>query len=177
MVSWRSSFFLADTRSSSPWTWARIPFGPSSRMILAIFLASSWEMPSLRLTLSRYSLPESFGSPASRTLSDTWRRTSLSLKTSSTAFARSSLLALISTPWFPDQAMEAPTPRKSNRVPISLTVWLSALSTSWWSSLDTMSNEDSAATNSGYRLDGRGVGGAADVGRLGQLPDLMGSAG
>ncbi len=30
-------------------------------MILAIFLASSWEMPSLRLTLSRYSLPDSFG--------------------------------------------------------------------------------------------------------------------
>jgi hypothetical protein len=39
-----------------------------------------------------------------------------------------------------------------------------------------MSNEDSAATNSGYRLDGRDVGALADVGRLGRLSDLMGSA-
>src|SRR6202034_2479457 len=39
--------------------------------------------------------------------------------------------------------MEAPTPRKSNRVPISLAAWFSALSTSWRSSLDTMSKEES----------------------------------
>src|SRR6202043_4134819 len=43
----------------------------------------------------------------------------------------------------PDQAIDAPTPRKSNRLPISLAAWLSALSTSSRSSLDTMSKEDS----------------------------------
>src|ERR1700728_3488745 len=154
MTSCRSSFFLDETRSSSPWTWARTPLGPSSRMILEIFLASSWEMPSFRSMWSLYSLPESLGSPASRTLSDTVRLTSLSLKTSSTALARSSLLASISTAWSPDQEIEAPTPRKSNLVPISLAAWLSALSTSWWLILDTMSNEDSAATWPGYRWTG-----------------------
>ena len=139
----RSSFFLDETRSSSPWTWALTPFGPSSLMILEIFLALSWVMPSLRATPIRYSLPDSFGSPGSRCLSETPRLTSLSLKTSRTALARSSLLARISTPCSPDQAIDAPTPRKSNRVPISLAAWLSALSTSWRSILDTMSKEDS----------------------------------
>ena len=66
-------------------------------MIFEILRESSWEMPSLRPTARRYSLPEGFGSPGSRTLSETERLTSLSLKTSSTALARSSLLALIST--------------------------------------------------------------------------------
>src|SRR5271166_4390970 len=112
-------------------------------MIFEIFLALSWVMPSLRDTLIRYSLPESLGSSGSRVLSDTPRLTSLSLKTSRTALARSSLLARMSTACSPDQAMDAPTPRKSNRVPISLAAWLSALSTSWRSSLDTMSKEDS----------------------------------
>src|SRR6201996_9063360 len=112
-------------------------------MILEIFLALSWVMPSLRVTPRRYSLPESLGSSASSVLRDTPRLTSLSLNTSRTALARSSLLARMSTPWSPDQAIDAPTPRKSNRVPISLDAWLMALSTSWWSSLDTMSKEDS----------------------------------
>ena len=40
--------------------------------------------------------------------------------------------------------MEAPTPRKSNRVPISLAAWFSALSTSWRSILLTMSKDGSA---------------------------------
>src|SRR5208282_2660529 len=66
-----------------------------------------------------------------------------SLKTSRTALARSSLLARMSTACSPDQAMDAPTPRKSNRVPISLAAWLISLSTSWRSSLDTISKEDS----------------------------------
>jgi len=65
----------------------------------------------------------------------------LSLKTSSTAFARSSLFALISTAWFPDQAIDAPTPRKSKRVPISLAAWFKALSTSWWLIFETMSKK------------------------------------
>ena len=102
----------------------------------------------------RYSLPEGFGSPESRVLSETPRLTSLSLKTSRTALARSSLLARMSTAYSPDHAIEAPTPRKSNRVPISLAAWLTALSTSWWLSLDTMSKEDScAATGSKARRD------------------------
>src|SRR5215469_8318385 len=144
MTSCSSSFFFEETLSSSPWTWALTPFGPSSLMILEIFLASSWEMPSLRPTLIRYSLPDGFGSAASRTLSETERLTSFSLKTSSTALARCSLLALISTPCLPDQAMEAPTPRKSKRVPISLAAWLTALSTSSRLIFDTTSNDDSA---------------------------------
>src|SRR6516164_5557221 len=112
-------------------------------MILESFLALSWVMPSLRATAIRYSRPEGLGSDGSRVLSDTPRLTSLSLNTSRTALARSSLLARMSTAWSPDQAMDAPTPRKSNRVPISLAAWLSELSTSWWSILDTMSKEDS----------------------------------
>src|ERR1700758_1815324 len=121
-------------------------------MILEIFLALSWVMPSLRATLIRYSLPEGVAAPGSRVLSETPRLTSLSLKTSRTALARSSLLARMSTPCSPDQAMEAPTPRKSNRVPISLAAWLSALSTSWRSSLETMSKEESCAATA-PRLD------------------------
>src|ERR1700730_6741832 len=120
-----------------------MPFGPSSLMIFEIFLALSWVMPSLRATLIRYSLPDSLGSSGSKVLSDTPRLTSLSLNTSRTAMARSSLLARMSTACSPDQAMDAPTPRKSNRVPISLAAWLSALSASWRSSLDTMSKEES----------------------------------
>src|SRR5271170_2353975 len=81
----------------------------------------------------------------------------LVLNTSRTALARSSLLARISTACSPDQAMDAPTPRKSNRVPISLAAWLSALSTSWRSSLDTMSNEDSWDATA-PRLDARTAG-------------------
>src|SRR3984957_16550004 len=112
-------------------------------MIFDSFLALSWLMPSLRATAMRYSFPESLGSAGSSVFSDTPRLTSLSLNTSRTAMARSSLLARMSTACSPDQVMDAPTPRKSNRVPISLAAWLSALSTSWRSSLDTMSKEDS----------------------------------
>src|SRR5258708_429145 len=144
ITSCSSSFFLEETRSSSPCTWALTPFGPSSLMILEIFLASSCDMPSLRPTLIRYSLPDGFGSPTSSTLSETERLTSFSLKTSSTALARSSLLALISMACLPDHAMEAPTPRKSKRVPISLAAWLTALSTSSRLIFDTTSNDDSA---------------------------------
>src|SRR5271165_7628883 len=53
--------------------------------------------------------------------------------------------------------MDAPTPRKSNRVPISLAAWLSALSTSWRSILDTMSKEDSCDATA-PRLDGPAAG-------------------
>ena len=60
-IDWRSSRDLLVTRSSSPWIWDLTVFGPSSRMILAIFLAFSWSMPSLRAISRRYSLPESRG--------------------------------------------------------------------------------------------------------------------
>src|SRR6202000_2483578 len=148
----RSSFFLDETRSSSPCAWACTPLGPSSRMILPSFLASSWEMPSLRLMASRYSLPDSLGSLAASTLSETPRLTSYSLNTSRTALARSSLLARISTPCSPDQAMDAPTPRKSNRVLISLAAWLSAVLAACRSIFDTMSKLDSLGMD--HRLDG-----------------------
>src|SRR5580658_3091214 len=145
-----------------------MPFGPSSRMIFDNFLALSWLMPSLRATAKRYSLPDNRGSAGSRVLSDTPRLTSLSLKTSRTALARSSLLARIATAWSPDQAMDAPTPRKSNRVPISLPAWLSALSTSWRSSLDTMSNEDSWDATA-PRLDALARGRHAERANAGQI--------
>src|SRR5881227_1455972 len=157
MTACRSSFFFAETRSSSPWTWALTPFGPSSLMILESYLALSWVMPSWRATLIRYSLPESFGSPASSVLREMPRLTSLSLKTSRTALARSSPLARMSMALSPDQAMDAQAPRKSNRVPISLAAWLTALSTSWRSSFDTMSKEDSCDATA-PRLDVTGAG-------------------
>src|SRR5215468_5738074 len=143
-------------------------------MILEIFLALSWVMPSLRATLIRYSLPEGFGSSGSRVLSETPRLTSLSLKTSRTALARSSLLARMSTACSPDQAIDAPTPRKSNRVPISLAAWLSALSTSWWSILDTMSKEDSCDATA-PRLDAPAAGRHAE--RADDQSDPCGRAG
>src|ERR1700739_2798456 len=124
-------------------------------MILDTFLALSWEMPSFRAIAIRYSLPETFGSAGSRCLRETPRLTSFSLNTSRTALARSSLLARISTPFSPDQAMDAPTLRKSNRVLISLAAWLSALSASWRSILDTMSKLDSLGMD--HRVDGYGA--------------------
>ena len=115
----------------------------------------------LEADVSRYSLPESLGSSGSRALSDTPRLTSLSLNTSRTALARSSLFALISTACSPDQAMDAPTPRKSKRVPISLAAWFSALSTSWRLILDTMSKRILDAT--APRLDVAGPVGTPDA--------------
>ena len=41
-TAWRSSRDLLVTRSSSPWIWVLTLLGPSSRMILVIFLAFSW---------------------------------------------------------------------------------------------------------------------------------------
>src|SRR5690349_4842813 len=160
-----SSFFFEETRSSSPCTWARTPLGPSSLMSLEIFRASSCEMPCLRPTPRRNSLPDGFGSPESRALSDTPRLTSLSLKTSSTALARSSLLARISTD-SPDQEMDAPTPRKSNRLLISLAAWFRALSTSCLSTLLTMSKNESATARSSRSLPRR-------VSRPLAAPDLL----
>src|SRR5579872_1360248 len=124
-------------------------------------------MPSFSATAIRYSLPDSFGSPGSSTLSDTPRLTSLSLSTSRTALARSSLFARMSTACSPDQLIDAPTPRKSKRVPISFTAWLSALSTSWRSSFDTMSKEDSLLATA-PRLDALPTG--RHAGALGPAP-------
>src|SRR5262249_41977271 len=126
----------------------------------------SGEMPSFRVTAMRYSLPDALGSAVSRCLRETLRLTSFSLKTTRTALARSSLLARISTPCSPDQAMEAPTPRKSNRVLISLAAWFSALSASWRSILLTMSKLDSLGMI--HRLEGYGAGRHAGCARMGQ---------
>ena len=73
------------------------------------------------------------------------RLISLVWNTSRIALTRSSLFARIST-FSPDHAIDAPTFLKSKRCEISLAVWFSALSTSWWSTLLTMSNEESAIT-------------------------------
>ena len=43
---------LGGTRTSSPWIWVLTPLGPSSRMSLVIFLASSLEMPCLMVPLT-----------------------------------------------------------------------------------------------------------------------------
>ena len=94
MTACRSSFFLADTRSWSPWICACTPLGPCSRMTLLTFLALSWLMPSLTVAVRRYSLPDCCGSPASSVLSEICRLTSFSLKTSSSAAQRSSRVGL-----------------------------------------------------------------------------------
>ena len=87
---------------------------PATRKLLArIGQASSWAMPSLMVAASRNSLPDAFGSPASSDFNEIPRLMSFSWKTSSTAFARSSLFALMSTPVSPDQASDAPTSLKS----------------------------------------------------------------
>jgi len=101
-------------------------------------------MPSLSVTLIFDSLPDCRGSPASRIFNDWLRLISLSLNTSSTADARSSAFAEISTPWVPARLIVAPVPLKSNRWLISRCAWLIALSISCWSSLLTMSNDESA---------------------------------
>src|SRR3954471_18338440 len=72
------------------------------------------------------------------------RLISFSLKTSSAAVTRSSVSACSVTPSSPAQAMLALVPRKSKRCESSLPAWFSALSTSWWSTLLTMSNDESA---------------------------------
>ena len=65
--------------------------------------------------------------------------------TSRMAFTRSSPLASISK-FSPEALIEASVPLKSNRVRTSLTAMFRAFSTSWASTLLTMSNEFSAAT-------------------------------
>src|SRR4028119_1244530 len=114
-------------------------------MSLETFFACSWLMPSDKVAAILTSLPDRRGSPASSALSEMPRLTSLSLNTSSTASARSSAFALISTALSPCQAIEAPVFLKSKRWVSSRAAWLSALSASWWSILLTMSNDESLA--------------------------------
>jgi hypothetical protein len=89
-------------------------------------------------------LPEDCGSPASSDFSEMPRLISFSLKTSSAAVTRSSVSACRVTPSSPAQAMLALVPRKSKRCASSLPAWFRALSTSWWSTLLTMSYDESA---------------------------------
>lgn len=78
-------------------------------MILPIFFAFSDEMPSFRLDRMRNSLPLAKGSPESRLFSEMPRLMSLDWKTSRTAFARSSVFAVMRI-CSPLQAIEAPVP-------------------------------------------------------------------
>src|SRR3954464_4535538 len=141
----RSSRFFDDTRTVSPCTCACTPFGPSAFIRLTIALAFSSSMPCRTETSSR-ELPPAAGSGSlwSSAFSDTDRLTRRSLNTSRTARTRSSLLAPSSTASSPFQVIDAPVPLKSNRCPISFAVWLTALSTSWCSTLLTTSNVESA---------------------------------
>ena len=105
-----------NTRSSSPWMSGFTVLPNSSRIILEIFFASSWLMPSLSEASRRYSLPESWGSlsPRSRAFSETLRLISLVWKTSRTASTRSCEFAFIRM-LSPLLSMEAPTFLKSYR--------------------------------------------------------------
>ena len=157
MTSCRSSRFLELTRISSPWIWALTPLGPSSRMSLVTFLAFSLLMPCLRVPLIRYVLPLGCGSPASNAFIEISRRISFSLNTSTAALARSSVEETISMVSSPFHSMVVSVPRKSNRVLSSLAAWFSALSTSWRSTLLTMSNDESATFGVLPRVIGRFV--------------------
>ena len=88
-------------------------------------------------------MPDSVGSPVFSAFSEMPRLISLVWKTSRTALTRSSVFAFIRIV-SPDHSIEAPTFLKSKRWAISLAVWFRALSTSWWSTLLTMSNDESA---------------------------------
>src|SRR5690606_22576029 len=140
----RSSFFLLETRSWSPWICACTPLGPSSRIFLLIFLATSWEMPCTILPVTLNTLPELVGCPMSSALSEMPRLTSFSLKTSMAALQRSSVSDSRVTAFSPDHWILVPVPRKSNRLASSLAAWFSALSTSWRSTLLTTSNDEVA---------------------------------
>src|SRR6266704_186939 len=142
----RSSFFLPLTRSWSPWICAWTPRGPSSRIFLLIALALSESMPWMILHSIRFTLPDTFGSPASSAFSEMLRLTSLSLKTSRAARARDSVSAWIVTAFSPAWVICAPVSRKSNLVDSSFAAWWTALSSSCRSTLLTMSNEGSATS-------------------------------
>src|SRR3954453_2252800 len=144
MTACRSSRFFPVTRSWSPCTCACTPLIFWSRMSLPISLALSAEMPSMIRPWMRYVLNDCFGSSSSTALSDTLRLTSFSLKTSTAAFARSSVSDSIVTASLPDQSMPVPVPRKSKRCASSFAACLRALSTSCRSTLLTTSNDGSA---------------------------------
>src|SRR3954451_7832382 len=141
----RSSRFFDETRTVSPCTCDCTPFGPSDLIRLTIARAFSSSMP-WRIVTVRCDVPPpaGCGSPWSSAFRDTLRLMRRSLNTSRTAFTRSSVLALISTPFSPLHAMEAPVFLKSKRCPTSLAAWLMALSTSCRSTLLTTSNDESA---------------------------------
>ena len=121
---------MDETRSSSPWTWARTPFGPSSRMIFEIFLRVVLRDALLEAAASRYSLPDGFGLAGVEHLERDAAPDQLVLEHVEDGLGPLLAVGLDLDALSPDQAMEAPTPRKSNRVPISLAAWFSALSTS-----------------------------------------------
>ena len=147
MTACRSSFFFELTRSSSPWIWALTPLGPSSRMILAIFLAFSWVMPSFSVTQSLYSLPDSWRLGR---VQDLQRDTALDqlaledvedrLRPAPREFA--SISMRLAGP-----GDRGAGPFEVERCEISLAAWLRALSTSCRSTFETMSKLDSAATS------------------------------
>jgi hypothetical protein len=112
---------------------------------LLIALAFSDSMPWMILQSIFTILPEVRGSSASRAFREMFRLTSLSLKTSRAALARSSVSACRLTASSPAQEISAPVPRKSKRVESSFSACRRALSISCRSTLLTMSNDGFAA--------------------------------
>ena len=115
----RSSRFLLDTRTASPWVWLETPFGPFSLISLLISRALSEEMPTVIVAVWRtVECDASSTSPYSRPFSDTLRRTSFSSSTWRRAVRRSSLTERrVSTSSC--CSMDESVPLKSKRVPIS----------------------------------------------------------
>jgi hypothetical protein len=92
MTAWRSSRFLPEIRSWSPWAWDWTFFRPSPLMNLLSSLALSWEMPAFSVATWRAVAPDASSTvPYATAFRLTLRRTSFSSSTSRSAFSRSSV--------------------------------------------------------------------------------------
>src|SRR5579872_5808728 len=137
------SLSLPTTRSWSPWmrTWT---LGDTFWIRLRRSRAMSSVMPALRFTsIWPRPLPTVFGSPALKSLGESWRRAAFSRSTWSAARARSSLadsIRMESARWSYTVAVSL----KSKRVDTSRRAWSTALVSSIASNSDTTSKENSA---------------------------------
>src|SRR5579859_4797446 len=143
ITSWSVSLSLPTTRSWSPWmrTWT---FGLTFWMRLRRSRAMSSVIPALRVTsIWPRPLPIVLGSPALKSLGDSWRLAAFSLSTCRAARARSSL-ADSTTMRFSRRSYTVCVSLKSNLVLTSRRAWSSALVSSAASNWETTSKDDSA---------------------------------
>ena len=145
MTSCRSSFFLRNAQLVA------LDLGLDA--LRALFPDDLGDLPGVVLgdalfqgTARRYSLPEPLGSPASRTFSETWRLTSFSLNTSSTALG-----ALLAVRLDLHSLIAGPGDRRPNATEIEpcadlLGRLVQRVVDFLMVDLDTMSKEDSRAT-------------------------------